>query len=520
MFAGIRTKNPFSGNGIKEKNGFPFKAFRLTCVGLIFSPLLLFSQGNTLSFDYFSQENGLSNNQVHAIHQDSRGFMWFGTSQGISRFDGYRFTRFVNNPSDTNTLTGNLVRVIFEDSRGRLFAGTENGGLNLYDRDREFFLPLFGEESGFQEASVNDIKEDKQGILWIGTDNGLLLYRENGRITRVVPEESSSGKRFSGNFIRIMTFDAAGKLWMGTNNGLFVLDTAANRVSPFPLPVPESLNEEIWELVIGDDGRIWTGTYDNGIFIIGTDNHIAQHLIPDPANNRSRTVRAIARDPKGDFWIGTRGGLFIYDQVQGIVASYYHDERESRSLSGNSVLEIFHDKRGDTWIGTRTGINYLVHTKQLFRNFRAMPNDKHYLNSNEIWAFHADKEGKIWIGTEDGGVNIYDPASHSFDYLVSRPGDPNSLSSNCIKSFLDDGKGHLWIATFRGGINILDRRNGRIVHIRNIPGDDTSLSDDRVWCLFSDSKKRIWVGSSWESTSMILPPENLSDSGNPEWRLR
>ncbi len=496
MFAGIRTKNPFSGNGIKEKNGFPFKAFRLTCVGLIFSPLLLFSQGNTLSFDYFSQENGLSNNQVHAIHQDSRGFMWFGTSQGISRFDGYRFTRFVNNPSDTNTLTGNLVRVIFEDSRGRLFAGTENGGVNLYDRDREFFLPLFGKESGFQEASVNDIKEDKQGILWIGTDNGLLLYRENGRITRVVPEESSSGKRFSGNFIRIMTFDAAGKLWMGTNNGLFVLDTAANRVSPFPLPVPESLNEEIWELVIGDDGRIWTGTYDNGIFIIGTDNHIAQHLIPDPANNRSRTVRAIARDPKGDFWIGTRGGLFIYDQVQGIVASYYHDERESRSLSGNSVLEIFHDKRGDTWIGTRTGINYLVHTKQLFRNFRAMPNDKHYLNSNEIWAFHADKEGKIWIGTEDGGVNIYDPASHSFDYLVSRPGDPNSLSSNCIKSFLDDGKGHLWIATFRGGINILDRRNGRIVHIRNIPGDDTSLSDDRVWCLFSDSKKRIWVGSS------------------------
>jgi|GEM_PF-5033172 len=150
MFAGIRTKNPFSGNGIKEKNGFPFKAFRLTCVGLIFSPLLLFSQGNTLSFDYFSQENGLSNNQVHAIHQDSRGFMWFGTSQGISRFDGYRFTRFVNNPSDTNTLTGNLVRVIFEDSRGRLFAEPRMGELTFMIATGSFSCPCSERKADFR----------------------------------------------------------------------------------------------------------------------------------------------------------------------------------------------------------------------------------------------------------------------------------------------------------------------------------------------------------------------------------
>ncbi len=494
MFAGIRSKNLFSGNGINDRSGFPIKAFRLTFMGLFLFPVLLFSQGNTFSFEYFSQENGLSNNQVHCVHQDNRGFMWFGTSQGVSRFDGYRFTRFVNNPADTNTLRGNLVRVIFEDSRGNLFAGTENGGLNLYNRDKEIFRPVFGQD--FQNISVNDIREDSQGNLWIGTDDGLLILRPDHQVARVSPAESGHGRPFAGNFIRVMTFGQEGKLWMGTNSGVFVLDTATNRVAPFSLPVPVSLNEEIWELVPGPDGQLWIGTYDNGIFIINRKGSIERHLIPDPANNRSRTIRAIARDKKGDFWLGTRGGIYIYDPVKGFRASFTHDEREARSLSGNSVLEIYHDNRGDTWIGTRTGINYLIHSKQLFRNFRAMPNDNRYLNSNEIWAFHTDQEGKIWIGTEDGGVNIYNPITQTFDYLVSRPGSPNSLSSNCIKSFLDDGNGRLWIATFRGGINVMDQKTGKISHFRNIPGDDSSISDDRVWCLIRDSRGQIWVGTS------------------------
>lgn len=455
------------------------------------------AQGNTFSFEYFSQEDGLSNNQVQCIFQDKRGFMWFGTSQGINRFDGYRFTRFVSKPGDTTSLRGNLVRTICEDSRGMLYAGTENGGLNLFDREKETFIPVFKSfgEVVPDNVSVNEIREDDQQRLWIGTDNGVLRYIPGKELIRIHPRLTPGSRPFDHAFVRVMTFGDHGKLWLGTNSGVFLLDTATLEINSFSLPAPPSHNEEIWSLFTDNDGKIWAGTYDNGIFIINREGHLESHFFPDPANNRSRTVRAIARDKKGDYWLGTRGGLYIYTPGKGITGTYAHDEREARSLSGNSVLDIFHDRHGDTWIGTRTGINFLIHSKQQFRNFRAMPHDRRYLNSNEIWAFHIGSDGKIWIGTEDGGVNIYDPATQTFDYLVNTPGNPATLSSNCIKDFLEDGHGHLMIATFRGGINLLDQRTGKITHLRNIPGDESSLSDDRAWCLFRDSRGQIWTGT-------------------------
>ncbi len=455
-------------------------------------------QGNTFSFEQFSQEDGLSNNQVHCSFQDRRGFMWFGTSQGVNRFDGYRFTKFVNDPDDSSSLRGNLVRVIFESAAGSLFVGTENGGLNLFDRDREVFVHVFDRFPGLRlhDASVNDIREDRQGRLWIATNDGILLLKEGISLERVIPAEDNPEREMARQFIRVISFDNSGNLWLGTNQGVFVLDTALNRVRPFHLPIPESKNEEIWELLTDSGGKIWVGTYDNGIFVIGDSGKVEKHFSPDPANNRSRTVRSITPDKNGNYWIGTRGGLYIYNIRDGVINYYSHDERESRSLSGNSVLGIFHDSRGDTWIGTRTGINYLIHSKQLFRNYRAMPGDNHYLNSSEIWAFWVDEKGHIWIGTEDGGVNIFDPVTKTFRYMVHEPGNPGSLSSNCIKSFLDDGNGNLWIATFRGGINICSLRDGKIRHVRNQPDNQYSISDDRVWCIFRDSKGFIRITTS------------------------
>jgi signal transduction histidine kinase/ligand-binding sensor domain-containing protein/DNA-binding response OmpR family regulator len=453
--------------------------------------------GNTVNFEFYSQEEGLSNNYVQCCYQDRRGFMWFGTSQGLNRFDGYRFTKFVNSPDDSTSLLGNLVRVIFESRDGSMYVGTENGGLNLFNRDKETFTNVFDrfKDPSLKTRSVNDIKEDNQGRLWIATNDGLILLKNSNTLKHIPLALPEGGDGIAHSFIRVISFDPAGNLWLGTNNGVFVLDTLRDVITPVILPLPESLNNEIWELTIDQEGKIWIGTYDNGIFIVNTLRKIEKHILPDPGNKRSFTVRSIARDKKGNYWFGTRGGIYIYNLTEGIVSSFSHDEREVKSLSGNSVLDIYHDSRGDTWIGTRTGINYLIHSKQVFRNFRAMPGDNRYLNNGEIWTFRSDEKGKIWIGTEDGGVNIYDPETRTFKYLVQEPGNQNSLSSNCIKSLMDDGRGNLWIATFRGGINKLNLRSGRIIHYRNIPGNPESISDDRVWNLFRDRKDRIWVAT-------------------------
>ena len=152
---------------------------------LLFSLLLLLSGSrsnaaeviNNLNFDFYSQENGLSNNQIHCILQDKKGWMWFGTSAGVCRFDGYKFTVFKNDPEDSTSLKGNLVRTIFEDRKGQLWVGTENGGLNKFNREKENFQQLFysGDQPFLKNATVTSINEDSTGNLWVGTSTH--LYR-------------------------------------------------------------------------------------------------------------------------------------------------------------------------------------------------------------------------------------------------------------------------------------------------------------------------------------------------------
>ena len=144
---------------------------------------------NFLSFDYFSQESGLPNNQIQCIYQDRKGWIWIGTSQGISRFDGYRFENFINSPDDTASLSGNLVRVIFEDHKGNLLVGTENGGLNVFDREKERFLHPYRNNPEFKskDVSVNAIAESTNGNLYIGTDRNILIIDTAGILKPVKP---------------------------------------------------------------------------------------------------------------------------------------------------------------------------------------------------------------------------------------------------------------------------------------------------------------------------------------------
>lgn len=466
---------------------------------LIFTFLLAFDifafdQVNNLNFDFYSQENGLSNNQIHCIHQDKKGWMWFGTSQGICRFDGYKFTVFKNDPEDSTSLKGNLVRVILEDSKGQMWVGTENGGLNKFNREKEKFSHLFYYDKGgiLKDASVTSIHEDSAGKLWVGTETQLFRIENETSITEIKPSNLS----VLPQYYRVLRADKNGLLWVGTNNGLFVYDLKNNRAQKVDLPLSVPSNEEIWEIVHENDGTVWVGTYSNGIFIVNASTLQAVQMIVDPNNDRSNTVRAIAKDRNGKVWIGTRGGLYVYTKDKGVIGFYYRDEREPKSLVNNSIMCIIHDTKGDVWIGTRNGINFLIEERQNIQGFKSMPDDDRYLNSSEIYAFWIDKKGDIWAGTESGGINILDRKTGRFQYMVPEKGNPNSLSRNCIKALMEDRRNNLWIGTFLGGIDVMDLQSGKFRHYRHDPSDPSSLSDNRVWGLLQDSNNTIWVGTS------------------------
>ncbi len=443
------------------------------------------------TFDIFSQEDGLPNNQIQCIYQDSKGWMWIGTSQGLSRFDGYNFVNFLPNPNDSTSLNGNLVRVIREDKNGNLLVGTENGGLNIFQREKESFSnPLKNYEAfKLRDVVVNAIEIDKSGNIWIGTDFNIFKIDTSGNLQSVKPE-------FEGNFVRNLQFDNSGKLWVGTNNGVFIYNPANNEMDQFELPYEENQNREIWEIYLDDEGLLWIGTYSSGLFLVEPESKIIKSIQLTPENNRSETVRTISQGFFGEYWIGTRGGLYTYSKSHGVTGFYRHDDRKPRSLSNNSILCVYNDKQGETWIGTRGGLNLLAKSKQVFHNFSALPGDNHYLNSSIIYAFWIDKNQNIWIGTEDGGINIYNPATGTYRYMISDEKNSNSISQNCIKAFQDDGEGKLWVGTYLGGVDVVDLQTSKISHFKHNPDVSGSLSDNRVWDICADRNGEIWVATS------------------------
>lgn len=466
-------------------------------MALVHGPMLYADRTNVFSFDYFSQADGLPNNQIQCIYQDREGWIWLGTSQGLSRFDGYRFVNFINSRDDTTSLSGNIVRVIFEDKKGDLYVGTENGGLNKFDREKERFSHPFKSNPEFRskELSVNAITEDENGNIFIGTDRNLLRIDPAGHLTRINPSGTAVAG-FTGSFIRTLHFDNNGLLWVGTTNGLFYYSPDNNSISEILLPLGQNQSKEVFDILRDDDGKLWVATYSGGIMIIDPITLSVTHLDLQPFYERTETVRSISKGLLGDYWIGTRGGLYIYTRAKGVTGFFKHDDRDNHSLANNSVLDIFHDNRGDAWIGTRGGLNLLAKSKQVFRNFSALPNDNHFLNCNIIYAFWIDDRQRIWVGTEDGGINIYDPAKGTYEYMLAGPKGSNTISQNCIKAFLDDGRGNLYIGTFWGGIDVLNLATGRISHYRHSEDNPQSLSDNRVWALQKDREGGIWVGTS------------------------
>jgi len=479
---------------IQSANKFSLGSLLLLC--LLFSLQVRKTSAietvNNLSFDLYSQEHGLSNNQIHCVLQDKKGWVWIGTSQGVCRFDGYRFTVFKNDPDDSTSLKGNLVRTIFEDHLGQLWIGTENGGLNRFDREKERFQQLFyqGDQAPLRNVSVASIQEDSLGNLWVGTENNLFRIDKSGRLTSISP---SNIPGFS-EFFRVIRFDSAGRIWLGTNRGLHLYHPETNLVETVKINDAGSI-DEIWEILPEKDGTVWVGTYANGMFAIDAGTLKSKPVELDPDNNRSRTVRAILKDPNGKYWIGTRGGLYLYDRLKGVTAKYQHDDREQKSLVNNSILCVSKDAKGNIWIGTRQGLNLLIEERINIQGYRSMQGDSRYLNNSEIYAFWLDPLGKIWIGTENGGVNILDRKTGNFTYLTPQKGNANSLSSSCIKAIEADANGNIWVGTYLGGLNLYNRQTGTFKHFRNDPSNSNSLSDDRVWSLLRDSNNDIWVGT-------------------------
>ncbi|MEI7420449.1 MAG: two-component regulator propeller domain-containing protein [Prolixibacteraceae bacterium] len=473
-----------------------FSGFLLLFISLTFSSVLKSNPGveiNNLSFDYYSIQQGLSNNKIHCILQDKKGWIWFGTSQGICRFDGYRFTVFKHDTEDSTSLEGDLVRTIFEDHKGQLWVGTENGGLNKFNRGKETFDHFFShhEPALLKNAKVTCIQDDREGNLWISTRTNLFKIGDENKLIEIRPSNLPS----PAELYKIICFDQEGRLLIGTSQGLYIYHPGTNQTEKVKFKSTFS-NFEISTIVPEEDGTFLIGTELSGMYVFNPRTNEASQVIIDPKNDRSNSVRAISKDREGNYWIGTRGGLYSWQKEKGVLAYYCNDKREPSSLRHNSVQCIFLDRNGDVWIGTGDGVNYLDKERQNILTYKSLNGEDRYLNNSEIYSFWLDAKGDLWIGTESGGINIFNRKTGKFRYLTSDKNNPNSLSSDCVKAMIADNNDNLLIGTYLGGLNTYNLKTGKFKHFRNDPNDPKSLANDRVWALLRDSGNDIWVGTS------------------------
>jgi len=454
------------------------------------------AQPRQLVFENYNLENGLQNNIVQQSFQDSKGFMWFATGHGISRFDGYRFTSFRNEPSDPKSISGLLARVIYEDRKKNLWIGTESGGLNRFDRSTETFEHILSTDSvAGIGTSVKTIVEDRKGRLWLGTNIGLKSYMPGEKNARWYPYRSGSKKSPSDKYIRVLEFDRYGKLWVGTKQGLDRFDPQTGNFEKiydrYPL-----LKDEIWEIYPDQKGLLWIGTYNHGLFTIDPFDLNLKQVILDRSKPWSNAIKSVMQDKQGLYWIGSRAGLFVYDAATGRSNWFGNEDNEEKSLVHSSILNTYVDAAGNVWISTRGGISMAALGRQVFKHYSAQKGSCSHLNNKEVYAAWADPSGNsIWLGTDEGGVNVLDRKTGIFSYLTHRSGDPNSIAGNGIKSFLGDQRGNLWIGTYKEGISVLDRNTNRFSHFRHQKNNPNSLSDNTVWALHRDSKGQIWAGT-------------------------
>jgi len=486
------------------------------------------AQTDAAKFERISIEQGLSQTTVYCIFQDTRGFMWFGTRDGLNKYDGYDFTVYKHTPGDPNSLSNNSVRAIYEDSSGALWIGTD-AGLNKFKREKETFSHYLtdpNDPSSLSHNRIRTILADQSGILWIGTMGGglnKLVLSDNAESHatfihyRHDPNNSAS---LSHNKIYTMCEDRAGALWIGTiGGGLSRMSQGDREKGIFThyqhdLDNPASLSHNNVNTIFEDQsGVLWIGTRGGGLDMLipsslQSENVTFAHYRNDPVNASSlshNNVNVIYEDQSGVLWIGTYGGglnRLVPSVNEGSPPTFIHYKNhpnDPNSLSHNLVRSIYEDRTGVLWVGTSEGgLSKFDRTNRKFTHYQSEANNPNSLSTNSVSSFYEDQSGALWVGTYGNGLNKVvfsdnEGSPPTFTHYKHDPNDPNSLSNNVVNSIYEDRAGMIWFGTIAGGLNKLDRGKGVFTHYKHDPNNPNSLSNNRVMSIHEDPDETGWV---------------------------
>jgi signal transduction histidine kinase/ligand-binding sensor domain-containing protein/DNA-binding response OmpR family regulator len=455
-------------------------------------------------FARISTLNGLSQSNVTCITEDKMGFLWFGTQNGLNRYDGYGFTVFRNDPKDPTSISNNHIKTLELDLDGNLWVGTWGGGLNRFNAEKATFIHYLPDTTNGRIADnfITALLADKNGQLWIGTeDQGLERMDLRTRHNSYYEHDPTNNNSLSNNHVTAIMEDIQHRIWVSTfSGGLNLMDplTGAFTCYQHDRHRKGSLAaNNVSSLLEDSRHRIWVATYGGGLDLWMPETRSFRHFKNDPANANSLAldnIRSLTEDDRGNLWIGTEnGGLSILNPQTATFRTYTRDDADNSSLSNNSIYSIYRDRQDNMWVGTYSGgINLFNRNASLFAQYHHASNASS-LSNNDVLAFAEERTGKIWIGTDGGGLDLFDPVTGLFNHFVHEPGNPATLSGNYVTALAEDARGNLWAGTVGNGVNIVDGRNRVVRSIRNDPSDSTSINSDNIDEIISDKNGDMWV---------------------------
>lgn len=477
------------------------------------------AQYSNLKFENFDTSKGLSSSTCVDIFQDHEGFLWFGTIDGLNKYNGYDFEIYRNILDDPNSISNNRITVITEDNKGRLWIGTSNG-LNVFDRDTEKFYKINLDQKKKESANF---REEINGLLYHKIDNSLWVAAKNG-VTKLLLDDTQSGtydkikfthysynskdpQSLDSNDVTSVVEDRKGNIWLGTKgNHLHRYNPQTNNFTRFPIDFKGSqyLNHLPKRILIDKDGDFWIGNDISSLFLFNVHAGTFKNVSP---LNKSVPIFHLYQDKKGVVWASTDGdGIFLLDKNKGLLQHLLHNPFNPFSLSNNQASEVLEDKNGIYWIATyNTGLNKLAISKTSFGHYFYKSESNEGLSAKIAQSVLQDSKKRIWIGTDGGGLNLFDEKKGTFRHYRARAGDPNALSSDKIVNLVEGDNGVLWVCTWDGGLNKFYTDSGKVKPYQYSKTNPFSIGQNTVWCAKKDLNGYLWLGTSTGGLNLFDP---------------
>ncbi|MVN21383.1 hybrid sensor histidine kinase/response regulator [Mucilaginibacter arboris] len=488
--------------------------------GIVLSLVILSSlYGNAqqkVKFTHLTTDNGLSQSTVQCILKDKYGFMWFGTEDGLNRYDGYRFNFYRNSPNNPHSLCANRITSLFEDKQGVLWVAT-NGGLSKYDRSNDSFTNYHptGSNGSISSDAITSINQDYLGNLWIGTYQGLNLFNSNRNEFKQYKANPANPDSLSSNAITAIFEDHQHNLWIGTNNGLNLYDRKKNQFIKFfqQKNNQESLTDNHIRAIAQDEtGNLWIGTDEGGLNEYNYNKHTFFAYKTNPKNSNSissNTIFSLSAGKNGSLWIGTEDGLDYFDVRNKMFTVFRNNSDNGNSLAGKSIRAVLLDNEGILWVSTFSGgVNKYDENIPLFDVYRSKETDNLGLSAPIVTSFGESSNGNIWIGTDGGGLNLFNPQTGVFKHYKHNAANANSLSNNTVLSILKNkSSNRFWLGTYGGGLDYFDPEKNTFKHFTKGEGED-HLSDGHIYALMEDHTGNLWIATNEGGVNVLDPTTN------------